>query len=66
MRSFESAREIMKSGIFLWFECRNTFREIPVVDGKSAILWKLGGSALSGKVIGRTRWHELHSFVAIC
>ena len=39
----------MKSGIFLWFEWRKTFSEIPVVDGKSAMLWKLGGSALSDK-----------------
>jgi hypothetical protein len=40
----------MKSGIFLWFECRKTFRDIPVVDGWSAMLWKLGGSDLSDKV----------------
>jgi hypothetical protein len=55
----------MKSGMFLWFECKNTFREIPVVDGWSAMLWKLGGSNLSDKLIGITRWHELHRFVAI-
>src|SRR5665647_2451104 len=55
----------MKSGIFLWFECRKTLREIPVVDGRSAMLWKLGGSALSERVIGITRWHELHCVIAI-
>jgi hypothetical protein len=44
----------MKSGIFRWFERRKTFREIPVVDGRSAMLWKLGGSALIERVIGRT------------
>lgn len=65
IRSFDSALEIKKSGMFLWFEWRKTFREIPVVDGRSAMLWKLGGSALSERVIGRTRWHELHRFIAI-
>jgi|SRR5450759_507817 hypothetical protein len=52
IRSFDSSPSNMKSGIFLWFECRKTFREIPVVDGRSAMLWKLGGSALSEWVIG--------------
>jgi hypothetical protein len=33
----------MKSGMFLWFERRKTNREIPVVEGRSAMLWKLGG-----------------------
>jgi hypothetical protein len=42
----------MKSGMFLWFECRKTFSEIPVVDGWSAMLWKLAGSALSEGVSG--------------
>ncbi len=49
-----------------WFERKKTFSEIPVVDGWSAMLWKLAGSAGSGSVIGRTRWHELQSLVAIC
>jgi hypothetical protein len=44
----------MKSGIFLWFEWRNTFREIAVVDGRSAMLWKLGGTDFPERIIGRT------------
>jgi len=47
--------EIIRLGIFLWLEWRKTFKEIPVVEGRSAMLWKLGGSAMSDSVIGRTR-----------
>src|SRR5436309_781422 len=55
----------MKLGIFVWDERRNTFRESPVIEGRSAMLWKLGGSPLSERVIGKTRCHELHSVAAI-
>jgi hypothetical protein len=54
-QAFESEPKTIKSGIFLWFERRNTLSEIPLVDGRSAMLWKLGGSALSDMTIGRTR-----------
>ena len=60
----DSALESTKSGIWLWFECRKTFSEMPVVDGWSAMLWKLAGSALSSSVVGITRWQELQSLLA--
>jgi len=34
------------------------------VDGWSAMIWKLAGSALSSSVIGSTLWQELQSLVA--
>src|SRR3974390_138652 len=51
--------------MLLWLECRKTFSDIPVVDGRLAMLWKLAGSSLSKRVIGSKRWHELQSLVAI-
>ena len=65
LRECRRVPESIRSGMLLWLECRKTFSDVPVVDGRSAMLWKLAGSSLSERVIGSTRWHELQSLVAI-
>jgi len=61
---FVSALERMKLGIFSWFECKNTFKDNSVVEGRLAMSSNLGPRATLGGIPAPTSWQLRHIAVA--